>query len=527
MRLYLRSKVEVPAEILLEILRNMSQRNLKRARLVCMELAALARRMLFKRISISPVIRDVDRFLHVIRDAELSQAVEELTYREMHIEPWTDPWLRSVGEGSPYESIIQHHYLYETEDETEDEAEDETAAARRRDRIHEMLDQVRQEYQNQAAAMKSGYDFDALVEGLLAMRNLKRIITKDSRPYGISTETGFEPPSLGLLQAHFPASDASLRLGIFPDPLTSPDHGLFTILRALAATGANVPMLVTERTTGLLKQGVSSLKFSRREPFHQEYARGFQQLRKISLCVDDDWGLPSTTSRVEDTAISACIIAATHLEHLELSLTHKNTLNGTCLPLRCFLPYTALRKLHTLVLEGVHATAKEITSFLVLQAASLRHLTLWDVRLLADDLWEHVLAVLCVFKTFHLDSFVLKSPEDADVRQHQEIGEVPARILDEDVLHFVNDGGINPFTKRDWRPEPPDDTDVDAASDVSDVSDFSVWKDKQTDALEDIDLDTDGPEYDSDYDTDPDTDFEGTFDDSDLSDIELDTALEA
>jgi hypothetical protein len=522
MRLYLRSMVEVPPEIFLEILRNMSQRNLKRVRLVCTELAALARPLLFKRISISPVIGDVDRFRNIIRDAELSQAVEELAYREMHIEPQATPWLRRAGEEDPYESIIQNHYR----DDTGHDTEDETARVTRRDRVHEILGQIHKEYQDQAAAMKFGYDFDALVEGLPAMRNLKRIITKDSRPPGISTDTGFEPPSLGLLRAHFPASDASLRLGIFPAPLESPDHGLFTILRALAATGANVPMLVTERTTGLLKQGVSLGKFSRRTLFHQAYARGFRQLHKISICVDDDWEFRSTGSTVDDTALSACILAATQLEHLELSVTHKNTLRGTCLPLRCFLPYTALRKLHTLVLEGIHATAKEITSFLVLQAASLRHLTLWKVELLAGDLWEHVLAVLCVFKAFRPDSFILKSPEDADVRQHQEIGEVPARILDEDVLRFVNVGGINPFTKRDWRLEPPNDTDVDTTSDVSDVSDFSVWKDKQTVDLEDIDNDLDGPEYNSDYDTEPDIDFEGTSDDSDLSDFDPDAAFE-
>jgi hypothetical protein len=110
---------------------------------------------------------------------------------------------------------------------------------------------------------------------------------------------------------------------------------------------------------------------------------------------------------------------------------------------------------------------------------------------------------------------------------YQELGEVPVRILDEDVLHFVNEGGINPFANRDWRSEPPIESDFDAASDVSDISDFSVWKDKQTEDLEDIDHDLDGPEYNSDYDTEPDVDFEGTFDDSDFSDIAPATDHEA
>jgi hypothetical protein len=523
MQLSLRSQVEVPAEIFHEILRNLSQRNLKRVRLVCTELAALARPLLFKSISISPLIASVDRFLSIIRDAELSRAVEELVYKEIHFETRAAPWVLVPGGKDPYEVIIPSHYHNETEDETEDE----TAAATRRDRIHEILGQIRQDYEAQAAAMKSGYDFGALVEGFLVMRNLKRIITKDSRPSGIMTDTEFEPPSLGSLRAHFPASDASLRQLTLAEPSKSPDNGFLAILRALAATGADVNTLVTERTTGLLKHGISLNNFSKRTLFHQAYVRGFRQLRKISLRVDDDWSPNPTTSKVQETALSACFLAATNLEHLELSLTHTSTSVGKCLPLRCLLPYAALHSLHTLVLEGVFATAKEITSFLVLQAASLRHLSLWNIQLLAGDLWEHVLAVLCVCKAFRLDSFVLKSPEDADVRQHQELGEVPVRILDEDVLHFVNEGGINPFANRDWRSEPPIESDFDAASDVSDISDFSVWKDKQTEDLEDIDHDLDGPEYNSDYDTEPDVDFEGTFDDSDFSDIAPATDHEA
>jgi hypothetical protein len=230
--------------------------------------------------------------------------------------------------------------------------------------------------------------------------------------------------------------------------------------------------------------------------------------------VDDDWGNDPTGSKVQDTALSACIQAATNLEHLELSVTHKSVA-GSCLPLRCLLPSTALRNLHTVVLEGILATAKEVTSFLVPQAASLRHLTLCNVQLLADDLWEHVLAVLCDCTAFHLDSFVLKSLEDADVREHNDFGEVAARIPDEEVLQFVNEGGINPFARRDWRPEPPD-SDFDAASDVSDVSDISVWRGSCRDDSSDVDEDPDGPEFNSDYDTEPDVDSEGLSDDSDV-----------
>jgi hypothetical protein len=230
--------------------------------------------------------------------------------------------------------------------------------------------------------------------------------------------------------------------------------------------------------------------------------------------VDDDWRDP-TGSKAQDTALSACILAATNLEHLELSVTHE-IMFRSYLPLHCLLPSTALCNLHTLVLEGIHATATEVTSFLVPQAASLRHLTLCNVQLLAGDLWEHVLAILCDCTAFHLDSFVLKSPEDADVRQHQEIGEIAARIPDEEVLQFVNEGGINPFAKRDWRSEPPVDTDFDAASYVSDVSDFSVWRVRCRDDSSDVDKDPDGPEFNSGYDTDPDVDSDGLSDDCDV-----------
>src|SRR4051794_7640379 len=173
MRLFLPSETEVPAEIIYGILRNLGQRNLKRVRLVCIELGAIARPLLFKRISVSPIFVDVDRFLNIIRDSELSRAVEELVYREIHINKGEFHWIPGPGE-DPYEDVIHHH--------NQDEMEDETEAATRRRSIHKILGQIRQEYKDLAAGMKSGYDFSALVEGLLAMRNLKRIIMKDSRP---------------------------------------------------------------------------------------------------------------------------------------------------------------------------------------------------------------------------------------------------------------------------------------------------------------------------------------------------------
>jgi hypothetical protein len=286
MRLFLPSEVEVPVEILHGILHNLSQRNLKRVRLVCVELGAIARPLLFKSISVSPVIVEVDRFLNIIRDSELSRAVEELVYREIHINKGGKRWI-SGPEEDPYENVIHRHFQGETEDgtedgteyeaecemedEKEDETKDETEVTMRRKRIHDILGQIRQEYESQADEMKSGYDFDALVEGLLAMPNLKRIITKDSRRSGISTDSAFEPPSLGKLQAHFPATDSGLRLSTYAEPSESPDHGFLTILRALATTGAEIDMLVTERTTGLLKQGISLLRFSKKAPFYREY----------------------------------------------------------------------------------------------------------------------------------------------------------------------------------------------------------------------------------------------------------------
>jgi hypothetical protein len=262
MRLFLPSEVEVPVEIIREILHHLSQRNLKRVRLVCVELGAIARPLLFKSISISPVIAEVDRFLNIIRDSELSRAVEELVYKEAHISKGETDWITGL-EGDPYETVIHRHYQGEMEDETE--------ITTRRKRIHDILGQIRQEYEDQAAGIKSGYDFGALVEGLLAMRNLKRIITRDSRPSGIGTDSAFKPPSLGTLQAYFPATESSLRLLTYPEPLESPDHGFLTILRALAATGADIDILVTERTTGFLKRGISFLRFSKKELFYQEY----------------------------------------------------------------------------------------------------------------------------------------------------------------------------------------------------------------------------------------------------------------
>jgi hypothetical protein len=63
MRLFLPSEVEVPTEILLEILRTLNQHNLKCVRLVCTELSTLVRPLLFKSISVSLLVGDIDREL--------------------------------------------------------------------------------------------------------------------------------------------------------------------------------------------------------------------------------------------------------------------------------------------------------------------------------------------------------------------------------------------------------------------------------------------------------------------------------
>lgn len=512
MLITLSRRLEVPAEIWCEILRNLSQRSLKRVRLACAELAALARPLLFKSVSISPLTGDLEHFLHIIRDPELSRAVEELVYREMHFQARPDLLIVGMLRDDHYEVIMRQH-LQHTPD-------DEAATAFDPEWTHNILEQIVKEYESQAAAMNSGSDFAALKEGFSVLLNLKRIITRDSRAPGISTDTGFEPPSLGSLQARFPASDASLRLGMMSDPVDAPAHGFFTILRALAATGARIPVLVTERTTGFLKQGISLSLFSKNKELHHAYVQGFRHLRMISLCVNDDGSLGSNDVNVEDMTLSECIQGATNLEHLELSLTCKAHQWARHPPLRWLLPSTALLKLHTLVLEGVPTTAKEMSSLLIVQARSLRHLTLWNVTLITEDLWERVLASLSACERFHLDSFTLKGPEDAEVREHQEIGEVPVRIPAEKALQFVNEGGLNPFAKRKWRSEPAIDTDVDAGSEVSDVSDFSVWKDTPAEDPQDIDHDLDGPEYNSDYDTEPDRESNTASDDSDESDVD-------
>ena len=117
------------------------------------------------------------------------------------------------------------------------------------------------------------------------------------------------------------------------------------------------------------------------------------------------------------------------------------------------------------------------------------------MQLSTSDLYKHDLDMLCECKEFQLECLVLKSPEDDEVRHHQENGEVPSRISEDDVLHFVNDRGVSPVACRYWRSENPIDTDLDGASDVSDSSDFSVWKYNQANDPDDIDNDLGGTEH--------------------------------
>lgn len=516
----------------------LEQFDLKLLRFVSKEMAAMTRTLLFKSVSVSYLPDHLRRFQNVVQDPELCQAVEDLVFYEIEFEPQHERVLEYMT--IQFDNLIQRHcsnspnpyYSYNSEalsnslprygdgisafTRERDHGDDGDRSLANKASINEIVSQVNIEYQNQRCFMQTERGFEILSIGLNTLRNLKRVTTRDSGQPGIMTDTIFQPPALEQFRAFFPVSEAAFRNVAGLDSNLAPSHGFDIILLALAVNETKVETLVTERTVGFLKRGLPIQFFSSSNKNHAQHIKGFRGLRRLEICVDTELLENGRYIRTDyrDLDLASCIAAAEQLEYMELSVTHKTqALNGQPHQMHGLLPCESLHKLKTLVLEGPYLDEKETVDFLRLQSGHLQDLTLWDVTLVLAGRWHNAFTALSLWKSFRLQSLILGGLSDADVRAGVDRGEIPSRVANKEVLDYVNQGGVNPFSRRKWKQEPRDDAGADAdeeASVNSEYSDGSVWNPKNIANMSHVEADEDpnGPEFDTDYDFDAESDSE-------------------
>ena len=212
-----------------------------------------------------------------------------------------------------------------------------------------------------------------------------------------------------------PLNDATMRLLHFHECGDSfedmdKDRGFFCMLVALSITGAPVENLATERPSGLLKQGIPHVPSFPAEGFILQNMQAFKHLRRISLCLDSPASAP-------DPRFPWILEAAALLEHLEISVTY-DKLPGIRGVLTAPLKRDTFMNLRTLLLESARFAEEDIVNFLVRRAQSLVNVTLWDCSLIGDSTWKGVIQALAEAESVNHESFILKSPKDADIVAH-------------------------------------------------------------------------------------------------------------
>lgn len=487
MLLSFKHPIEIPAEIILLLLDHLSYQDVKTIRLVCLELSRIACPLLFRSITVSAQQSRIHRFLNIVRAQKLCKMVRCVIWEEMPFQsPSNTKWL------DPPRDILVAYLLPEIDNQ-------EQIPLQEQDQVQDFRSKVRSLRGHRDATIA---DWEAclvaLIEGCSAMSGLKTIISTDARVPGNTMDAVLDPPISCDGQHLFSLSDAAMRLLEFPEGLIESGEfgnelGVFCMLEALAITGVPVENLVTERTSGLLKQGIQPVYRILADCFEHRFAKAFRHLRKISLCLD----CPDSTF---NRGLSTCLQRAEQLEHLEISETY--LVESLTNELQIFAAPIRFPKLHTLVLEKANLRKRNLSQFIVRHAASLTTVTLWDCYVSGS--WRDVIQALADAKDVHFESFILKSPRDEEsYRYHVSQGQIAPRVNSQDVLRFINEGGSNPYANRQWISFYDDDT-LSHASEYSDISGWGGHASRYGDGDFDniVDEDPDGPEYNSDYDFD-------------------------
>ncbi|OAP61975.1 hypothetical protein AYL99_04178 [Fonsecaea erecta] len=544
---------QFPLEILGHVLSFLERDDLQALRLVDRALSRKVEPVLFRTICVS--ILTIDRLQKIASDPKLSIVVEELVYQECDFDPspkWDAdrPWFSDVRMSYLSETIAQFNvYVRRGMQGDMEESpgsglpEDETSMVKaeveaERVKIDPMLTAVKQSYSDLAALQTPSYLHQVFRDAFRKLPKLRRVICVEPEA-GCPSLDSLRLERAGALQELsniFPLSDHAVRSCLQPDSWNWPSHGFMGIWRALSDQHSNpgIQHFEIRRDSDLfLKRGIFLLPISMEpaEPEAHVLVNGFRNLTVLSLCLEVNI---SSRSFVIPQAplLSRALARATQLRRLEICLTscgvtfpgdgrseyelaHEGIPFGDYEDTRRenILPFVSFPELHTVVLEEVDVTARQICSWLFMQP-KLRHLTLRRPYL--QGRWQDVLQRWSDNPEFQLDSFELVSPWDHDNRDLETrldcLGRwnMPSRVSSDALLAFINQrggGGTNPFKHRRWKlcdefefADYIDDVQDDNVSEYSDVSEW-LPEDHPTPVA-----DPEGPEFDEDYDFDAEAD---------------------
>lgn len=482
----------IPTELLFEILGYLDSEDLRNAALVCHEFHLVAHALLFKRVSISPLAHDIDRFLAIARVGHLREAVEEVVWKEIQFEG------QEHGQRDMFSRLVVDHLAGQTEWAPPLLFGGCLSAMPTRDRLNAMRDSLLADYVEQGINSREEQALGALVEALLSMPKLKKFISivQLDEFDDIAPHTTFEPLTLNEMRLYFPMSDHAVRQTIFSDSIERPFNGLLTMLRAMSRVEGKIESIEAVRLEGTIDDhGISWRKFMSSEAHHDEYLHAFKCLRQIKLSLSGNYD----EDRRWFTGLRDCLEAAERLELLELSVICEGPSKLRTSPVwtaEQLLGTQSWNNLHTVVLSNFSFTTNSLVAFLKRHQRCLRNLRLEEPRLLSpSDTWRKAVAALSDLR-IDFGSFVLRRPLDDSVDEilNEQYDIYGSRIRAKELLEYVREGGVNPFDKQRWkaRDEMSDSSDWDL-SDLSefDESDRELWELQDSDDSEEFNYHSD------------------------------------
>lgn len=527
---------QTPQEIFQQILTWLEPADLKALRLVNNAFADDVLPALFRKITISCLT--LDRLHHVAHHDRISTVVEEMQYQEMSFDDLASEehvnrqhqieWLvgvvtdfieksnrlvkldRWAGNPPGLAEFLRKDWEV-TEASDDDIPNCATLPNPGESEIKNRIRSLLSNYADVALLQQPWHLYEVFSDAFWRLTNLRRVTCVEADAGGIALNHPYTDQAIQPLQSIFPVSDSAIRMGFQQPRNPWPAHGFLAAMRALGDDTCNpgIQHLEIQRNDDLFhKRGVSFDELDRQD---EAAAEGFRNLKSLKLCLEVNI-IDERSSTSPSRLLTRALSGAWNLQHLEISLT---TFSEAKTSLSNIFPRNPFPALHTVVLEEMHFSDSEICSWLFVQP-KLRDLTLRRPYL--QGYWKEVVQRLSQRANFMLDSIQLTSPWDFDIR-HFEAGDepmmIPARVSNEHLLAYINNGGVNPFERRHWvafddssRAQRGFD---DVPDDLSEYSDISEWS--PTDHPDPVE-DPEGPEFNENYD----------FDAEENSDVEMDEA---
>ncbi|KAI9736476.1 MAG: hypothetical protein M1835_003323, partial [Candelina submexicana] len=357
--------VDIPLEILLNVFSHLAKKDVKNGRLACKDFNAAGSRYLFDSVFISPLRRDLDIFLRVVRHPVFSKTVREIIWNEMRLLPEchnTSGWKTWFGNSSGSARLLPTVQIGS-------------------------LDSCRGFYLNTLteidAIKRTGEDFAVLCAGLSAMPTVERIILTDDG--GQHKTNKYHPPAICNLPA------ALLPLSYWPRTLlevdvlvwrqeTSPYHGFTVIIRAISKIRARVrEFIVDTRCCGLSHR----LFLDTPQNINMIY-QSFRNFRVIDLVFTLHHCESQALETLDAGNIGKALAKAQSLEHLILTF---DDLTPAAIPLYKVLGSGTWLRLKVFEFVTFYTSQPDLLQFVKRHSMTLRQVNLTGVAL-SDDTWE-------------------------------------------------------------------------------------------------------------------------------------------